>query len=234
MKARLILLLAIIPMINLLAHTCHPEKIKCPIDGTKVQFCVTMSMSVFGNTMDFQKQGAIGSYYEELINSCSKCNFSGYFEDFEREYSDEEKQIIKNVISKYKGQKLKEFEECSVAAEIKIALQNTNSEISNCYLIGSYMARDYEADETERFSLQEKAIIFFEKGIQNNEFKEDLNYEATIKYLIGELYRRIQNFDEAIRYFDSALISDNKEDWLEEIALKQKQMAIDRNSDNKI
>jgi len=234
MKFYFLLLISVFPMLNVLAHTCHPEKIKCPIDGNKVEFCVTMSMSVFGNTMDFQKQGAIGSYYEESINSCKKCNFSGYYEDFEKEYTTEEKQSIINVISKYKGKKLNEYQECNVAAEIKIALNETNNEIANCYLVGSYMARDYNADENERYHFQEKAIQYFEKGIDKNEFKEDLNYEATINYLIGELYRRIGKFSEAIKYFDLAITAQNKEDWLEEITLKQKEMALSNDSNNKI
>lgn len=67
-----------------MTHTCSPDTVKCPVDGIKVAFCVTMSMTTFGSYYDFQKKGAIGNHYEELINSCSDCHFSGYLDDFKK------------------------------------------------------------------------------------------------------------------------------------------------------
>ena len=65
------------------AHTCDPKEVECPIDGTTVVFCVTTSMTTSGSFYDFQKKGATGNHYKELINSCSNCHFSGFLSDFE-------------------------------------------------------------------------------------------------------------------------------------------------------
>jgi len=83
------------------AHTCENETVKCPIDGNKVTFCVTMSMTTFGSYKDFQKQGAIGNHYEELINSCSKCHYSGYIDDFKLKFNKDEIDRIKSVLNNH-------------------------------------------------------------------------------------------------------------------------------------
>src|SRR5690606_1230215 len=100
------------------AHTCNPQKVECPMDHTKVEFCVTMSMTTFGSYYDFQKTGAVGNHYEELINSCSKCHFSGYLSDFEKEYSPEQKTKIKNFLVEYENVKIDEAKECEIAGNI--------------------------------------------------------------------------------------------------------------------
>jgi hypothetical protein len=78
MKKNILIIVALITQHFVSAHTCANETVKCPIDGKKVTFCVTMSMTTFGTYKDFQQHGAVGNHYEELINTCPKCHFSGY------------------------------------------------------------------------------------------------------------------------------------------------------------
>lgn len=215
------------------AHTCEPQKVKCPMDGTKVEFCVTRSMTVFGSFYDFQKKGAIGNYYEELINSCPKCHFSGYISDFKRKYSKEQKSKILELLKKYDNVKIDDAKECEIAGEIKELLGAPNDKIANCYLIGSYLVR-YDTTRTAyRKLLQTKTLTYLKKAIKANEYK-DPSVVATVYYLIGEMYRRTSDFKNAILYFELALSNKEKEDWLEKIANKQKELAVKKDDDNTI
>jgi len=215
------------------AHTCSTEKVKCPIDGKTVEFCVTMSMTTFGSFYDFQKKGAIGNHYEELINSCPKCHFSGYLSDFKKNYTKDERNKIKNFLIKYKEWEINDVTECQIAAEIKGFKNQKNDDIANCYLIGSYLIRT----DTTKIILREKFQIKTEKylilAIKNNEY-EDISVIATINYLIAEMNRRTRNFDKAILHYEKAINDPNKKDWVEKVATKQKKIALKKDDDNSI
>jgi uncharacterized protein (DUF2225 family) len=214
-------------------HTCTNETVKCPIDGTKVKFCVTMSMTTFGSHKDFQMQGAVGDHYEQLINSCPKCKFSGYLDDFNEKYTEEEKNKISEFLSIYKEIKITEAEECLIAGEIKSLINKKNSEIAFCFLNGSYLLRYSKNDINQRKDLQIKAIDKLKLALQNNEY-EDVSMIANINYLVGEMFRRTGKFDDAILYYDKAISDKNKEEWVESVAIKQKELAIKKDDNNEI
>ncbi|TDP00196.1 DUF2225 domain-containing protein [Flavobacterium sp. 245] len=215
------------------AHTCTNETVNCPLDNTNVDFCVTMSMTTFGSLKDFQKQGAIGSFYEELINSCPKCHFSGYIDDFKATYSDEEKAKIKTFLQQYEKTKMFDINECKVAGDLKVFLSKPNKQIAHCYLVGSYLARDKEKFLELRKELQIKTKTFLILAIEKNEY-EDKTAIANIDYLIAEMYRRTANFDDAIKYYDLALNDPNKQEWIDEVAKMQKDLALKKNDDNNL
>ena len=238
MKKTIFILLVSISLLkfsiaNACMHTCVNETVKCPIDGTKVKFCVTMSMSTFGSYRDFQKQGAVGNHYEQLINSCPKCKFSGYFDDFNEKYTEEEKIKISEYLSKYKEIKITEAEECLIAGEIKSLLNKSNSEIAFCFINGSYLLRYNKQNINQRKDLQLKAIDKLKLAIQNNEY-EDISNIPNINYLIGEMHRRTGNFDDAILYYDKAISDKNKQEWVESVAIEQKELAIKKDDNNEI
>jgi len=229
-----ILIIIIILLQNLVsAHTCENETVKCPIDGKKVTFCVTMSMSTFGSYKDFQQQGAVGSHYEELINTCPKCHFSGYIDDFKVKLSNEEINKINEYLVKFNNQKIGEAEQSLIAAGIKEIQKKTNKEIAFCYINGSYLLRESEKQDNLRKELQLKAKEHLILALANNEY-EDKTVIANINYLIAEMNRRISNFEEAIKYYDLAINDENKKEWVEEVAKEQKELALKKDSNNKI
>ncbi|MTH14508.1 DUF2225 domain-containing protein [Flavobacterium sp. LC2016-01] len=213
------------------AHTCENETVNCPLDNAKVDFCVTMSMTTFGSLKDFQKQGAIGSFYEELINSCPKCHFSGYIDDFKAKYSDEEKAKIKTFLQQYEQTKMTDIMQCKVAGDLKEFLSAPNAKIAHCYLVGSYLARDKGKFIDLRKELQVKTKTFLVLALEKNEY-EDKTSIANIDYLIAEMCRRTANFDDAIKYYDLALNDPNKQEWIDEVAKMQKDLALKKDDNN--
>lgn len=227
---KILLIFSILISTLVFAHTCENETVKCPIDGQKVNFCVTMSMTTHGSYRDFQKIGAIGSYYEELINTCPKCLFSGYISDFQENYTKEQISILKNYLSSIKKSKKNEVEQCVIAAEIKEILKKKNKEIGFVYLTASYFLRNDQSNDELRINLQEKVKYNLIKALDNKEYES--NYIANIDYLIAEMNRRTKNFQEAIKYYDLAINNKEKQDWVEEVAKEQKLLAEKQDSNN--
>ena len=214
-------------------HTCSDEVVECPIDGKKVTFCVTMSITTFGSFKDFQQKGAIGDHYEELINTCPKCHFSGYIDDFKVKLTEEEKTRIKEFLSKFNDLKIGEAEQCLIAGEIAEIQKKKKREIAFCYVVGSYLLRENKNKAEFRKELQVKAKNDLIVALENNEY-EDKSVIANINYLIAEMDRRTGNFDEAIIYYDLALNDPNKKDWIEPVAKEQKELAMKKDDNNKI
>lgn len=215
------------------AHTCENKTVKCPIDGKDVTFCVTMSMTTFGSFKDFQKQGAIGQHYEELINTCSECHFSGYIEDFKEKISDEDKIKIKEYLTKFDKINIDDARQCLIAGEIKELQKKSNKEIAFCYVTGSYLLREKGKQIEFRKELQSKAKDNLISALNKNEY-QDKTVVASINYLVAEMERRIGNFDEAIKYYDLAINDPNKKDWVEKIAKEQKELALKKDENNNI
>ncbi|SHF93167.1 DUF2225 domain-containing protein [Flavobacterium aquidurense] len=70
-------------------------------------------------------------------------------------------------------------------------------------------------------------------ALDKNEY-EDKSVIANINYLVAEMERRIGNFDEAIKYYDVAINDSNKQDWVEEVAKEQKELAVKKDENNTI
>jgi len=227
-----VLFFAIITSQNVFGDTYFPQKVKCPICGHKFEITVMGSYTTFGTMKDFQKQGAIGSMYRITINSCPKCRFSGFNSDLKRTFTKETKAEILQILEPYKKVAMNDIIESEIAAKIHIYLKEKNDRVANIYLIASYILK-FDTTQTEkRKELQKESIIYLQKAIESQEYKETVI--PTIYYLIGELYRRIGEFENAIKYFDMALNDENKADWIKEVATEQKEMAKRKDDKNDI
>ena len=232
---RTLLILSFLISSYCFSHTGAWEEKKCPIDGEKVRSYQAMSYTTFGSTLDFQKQGAIGNLYESLIESCPVCHYSAFWSDFDEKIKKGQKDSILMILEAYKNDSINEAKECEIAARIYEYMGETNDVIGNAYLIGSYIMkrRDLKDDIEYRKLLQLKSAQFFLQAIVKEEYDEKETY-ATIYFLLGELYRRRGDFEDAIKYFDLASNQKKKHDWLDDLIKDQKQMAIDKNEDNTI
>jgi len=234
MKKPLFTLLLLFCMSITKAHTCSTNQVKCPLDNTIVEFCVTASMTTSGNLYDFEKIGALGGHYSELTGSCSTCLFSGYISDFEISYTIKEKKIILLLLEKFKSLEIGEAMECRISAEIQLLLRKkTLDDIAYIFLVGSYLEKHNLNSDELRIELQCDAIDTLEKAIKMNEY--DSNGKLPIiNYLIGELYRRTSDFENAKIYFDKTLKNENSKEWVLKYATSQKELAEIGNNDNSI
>lgn len=214
-------------------HTSVPVKIKCPIDGTTFTISETASYTTFSTLKDFQKQGAIGNLYESYVNACPKCHYSGYQKDFDTTFNTATKKEILIILDPFKHSEMTDVLENEIAVQIHLFFKRSNDDIANLYLVASYFLRNIIDETPKRKELQLNCLTYLTKAIENKEYSKKESY-ASVKYLIGELYRRTGDFSNAIKYYDLALSDENKKDWIVEIANQQKELALKEDDDNGI
>lgn len=216
------------------AHVCHKQKAKCPVDGTVVEFCLFMEETHHGYFADLQKQDDhVGNRYQEEIKSCPTCHFSGFLFDFEVHYTDVEKTKLKSHLKNIKEKKIGPAKQCQIAAEIKALLNLNYDQIANCYLVGTYILKYDTNQDKYRKHLQKMAIKYLVKAIKSNEYSDQTEI-ASKNYLVGEMYRRTGQFKKAISYYDLAINNPSKSKWIADMAVIQKNMALDEDDYNKI
>ncbi len=209
------------------------KEIKCPIDGKLFKISVTVGMTTSGTLYDFQKQGDLDDFYENSVVSCPICHYCGNKSDFDTTFTQMTKKEILKILEPYKQSKMTEVLENEIAIKVHQYFKRDNDDLANLYLVASYFLKG-DTDQTDkRKELQLNCAIYLIKAVEKNEYDDKETY-ATINYLIGELYRRIGDFDNAIKYYDLALNDQNKKAWLQKVATKQKELAINKNEDNTI
>lgn len=216
------------------AHTSFPREIQCPLDSTKFTIYVTGSYTTFGSFKDFQKTGAIGDLYESYVNSCPKCHFSGYTSDFDTFFTGEHKKTVQDLLFPYRNAEMTDVLENEITAAIYLHYKKPNDEIGSLYLVASYFLRHAKdsIQVTKRKALQQTAASYFIKALTNSEYS--LPAVASMNYLVGELYRRVGEFDTAIKYYDLAMDDPNKKDWVMKVATEQKKLALAKDDNNDI
>lgn len=215
------------------AHTSYPKDVKCPIDGEKFKIMVTMSYTTFKTYHDFQKEGAIGDLYESEINSCPKCHYCGYEDDIDTTFTEAVKQEILTVLEPYKKMKMNDVLECEIAAQIQIRLGYKNDVIANTYLVASYLLKKEKSQSEKRKEFQKQSLNYYLKALEKKEYEKKESY-ATMYYLVGELCRRVGDFENAVRYFDMAINNPDKKDWVQGVAEEQKTYALKKDDDNSL
>jgi uncharacterized protein (DUF2225 family) len=219
---------------NCLGDTYTDIKLICPVGGHEFTVQVVVSMTTFGSYLDFQKKGAIGRYYELLVHSCPVCHFSGTVEDFKQALdSSIKKRVLEELKPLQKGKPLDDVIECEFAAKIYQWQNRKKMDIGNIYLIAGYLLRDAEeAQQGHRKELQKLARQYISASLEAGEI--EIKDRGVVSYLIGELYRRTGDFDEATKWYDKALAEKDNPDWLKDIVIKQKELAAKKDLNNKI
>jgi tetratricopeptide (TPR) repeat protein len=209
------------------------KEIKCPIDDNIFKIRVTVGMTTSGSLYDFQKQGDLDNFYENSVVSCPLCHYCGNTGDFDTTFTQKTKQEILKILEPYKQSIMTEVLEIEIAIKIHQYFKRNNDDIANMYLIASYFLKGDTVQTSKRKELQQNSALYLIKAVELKEYNDKETY-ATINYLIGELYRRIGNFEMAIKYYDLALNDSNKKAWLLKVVTKQKELAINKNEDNSI
>ncbi len=213
------------------AQSIIPKNLKCPIDGTN--FAVKMNGNFATDTTlaDLQKKGSIDGMYENMIFGCPKCYYSGYEHDFGLTFSGFARKEIKAIIAPFKTQPLNDLLEVEIAAKIHTYFGHNNDNIAYIYLVGSYIAKNEPYTTEQRKKIQQASIDSYLKAIEKDEYNQ-VKVKNNVYYLVGELYRRIGDFDKSITYFNIAIQNMEKDDWIYERVQLQKKLAENKDEDN--
>jgi len=215
------------------AHTSYKSTIKCPLDNKKFDVYITGSYTTTNTLKDFQKQGYIGDLYESSIVSCPDCHYSGYVSDFDSSYTKEEISALLQLLQPFESEKPDDVMENEIAAQIYLHLKRPMNNVAWLYLMASYYLKEVPDRQDKRKELQKKCIDYTLLAIEAKEYEKKETYSVEY-YLVGELYRRIGDFENALKYFDIASETKPKPDWLGDVLKEQREMALNSDDDNTI
>jgi uncharacterized protein len=210
----------------------YDKTITCPVCG-KTSKNKAVKKSVYKITHRdsdsmIHYSGVNPSFYEVIY--CSECGYTALPQYFIKATEKTKRLVSTNITPKWTKPTYPEFFDVYYAIkQMKLALHNAfikealNSEIGLICLKLSWLYRLIsDIDNEKRF--QEQTINSFE----NAYMKEKSQYigidEFTMQYLIGELYRRLENNDKALLYFSNILISQRAPQKLKEKVRDQKDL----------
>jgi len=159
---------------------------------------------------------------------CSKCSFTAYPEDYSEGQAEKFKikaDKIKKIQSLPLAKKLPENAlKFFITAKIYEEVQVNPYKIGNLYLRASWCCRASENRKAE-IEMQQLSIKFFKEAVEKTTISNPDN-ALVVSYLVGELYRRLEDRKLAREWFENVIesIIDPEQQWLLELAKKQAEL----------
>ncbi len=197
--------------------------LECPCCSHKFESdALTSTNNLGGRSTDFQDHPVGFPVLPYLIHSCPSCGFTGYENEYAQTLAQTLRQTIREKLTPLLKEKPLPEQQYESAAWIAEWSGKSSSIIADRFLRAAWCASDWENQEKE-FYYRRQAIGYFKKALKNNEITED--QVPVITYLIGELYRRIEEKTQADPWFDQAMElvkPTSKNSWVNGLAWKQK------------
>ncbi len=163
-----------------------------------------------------------------FLVQCPECNFSGYPEDYNNQENSEKNvslAYIKKILSLPLSKKMpEEALKFFVAGKIYEETGRNPYHIGNLYLRGSWCCRLQENRKAE-IELQQLAVKFLRIAVEKSTISNPDNLPV-VTYLIGELYRRLEDRKSAREWFGAVeeVIIDPEQQWILELTQKQAEL----------
>jgi len=170
------------------------------------------------------------NYY--YVSVCPECGFA-----FSNEFSPELKprikdQIQKNLASKWEKRDFSHHRDGNQAiASLKLALYSATLKEEKHTVLGSiclrlaWVYRDREEREEEERFLK-LALTEFDRGFMESDFNGTSMTEMKILYMIGEINRRLGNYQQDINYFAKVIEHPQKADDQKTVNFARQQWSI--------
>jgi uncharacterized protein len=197
-----------------------PIKVGCPNCRRKFETYVPISMSVFNVHTDFCPD-TLG----RPVHSCIHCGFAGSQQRFKRKVSAKVRELVAAHLKPIKwGSKSSWWRRFEHAARIAEWESRPPEEIANLYLGAAYeCASNSAASARTEAAYRKKAVRFFQKSLDANEISSE--NVPNVTYLVGELYRRVGELEEAAVWLKKAeALAAERDDlrWLVMLAKQQR------------
>lgn len=175
-------------------------------------------------------------FYDVWI--CPICGYSALKVDFIKLRAKQAEKVLHLITPKWKVKEFPDIYDAQIAIErYKLALLNAvvlefkNSTKAMICLKIAWMYRLLKKNNEEFIFLQ-KAY----EGFKNTYFNEDLPVygmqKSTLLYLLGELSRRTNNYDKALRYFSEVLVESNSPSKIKELTRDMKDLIKETKNKN--
>jgi len=208
--------------------TLTTEHYVCPSCGNEFDEKIVVSFMHKGQDSDFYPHYLGLNPLPYYLVQCSKCSFTAYPEDYSEGQAEKFKikaDKIKKIQSLPLAKKLPENAlKFFITAKIYEEVQVNPYKIGNLYLRASWCCRASENRKAE-IEMQQLSIKFFKEAVEKTTISNPDN-ALVVSYLVGELYRRLEDRKLAREWFENVIesIIDPEQQWLLELAKKQAEL----------
>ena len=210
----------------------YDKEVVCPICNFKFNAKAVKASSyrVGKKSSDLFTDYTLVNPYFYDVWVCNSCGYSAMKSDFEKIKSHQAEEIHKRITTKWNGKTYPDIYDVDVAIErYKLALLNTlvmdgnsSRKAYNCLKL-AWMYRIKEDKEKEQAFLGQ-ALEGFNKAYFEENFPIYGMDKFTTMYLIGELFRRIGDNDNAMKWFSQVITTPNVNSKVKEMAKDQKDL----------
>ncbi|WP_195892682.1 DUF2225 domain-containing protein [Desnuesiella massiliensis] len=220
----------------------YDREITCPVCQSrfKARSVKNSAARVMKKDSDFFiRYSQINPYFYDVW-LCNICGYASMKIDFERVKGYQIDLIQKNISIKWKGKVYPQIYDCGIAIErYKLALLNyvvmeskASSKAMVCLKIAWLyrLLEDYSSETT----FLRQALEGFSEAYYSEDFPIYGMNRFTTMYLIGELNRRVENYEQALLWFSKVITTPSVPQKLKELARDQKDLiktSIDANKE---
>jgi uncharacterized protein len=209
----------------------YNKELVCPVCNRKIKlkFVKSAAIKIEKKDSDFMiyYRGINPLFYEVLF--CNGCGYANLGDNFSKISERSIENIHKNISSVWKQTNFPEEYNIDVAIQLhKLALLNAvvkedkSSVKALICLKLSWLYRLSEDNENEK-RFQEQTLQGFLDAYSNESFPIAGLDQFSLLYLIGELYKRLDDEDKALKYFSDVIISRASEK-IKDMARNQKDL----------
>jgi uncharacterized protein len=219
----------------------YDKETKCPVceHTFKVRMVKSSSPRIQKKDGDFYiKYDVINPYFYDVW-LCNYCGYSSMKADFAKVKGHQKALISAKITSKWNGKTYPEVYDVNIAIErYKLALYNSvvmeatsSRKAMNCLKI-AWMYRLAEDRNNELLFLGQALEGFNDSFISESTPIYGMDH-GTLMYLIGELYRRIDDFENANLWFSKLITTSNVDQKIKEMARTQRDLIKEVEQDSK-
>lgn len=169
----------------------------CKVESVDSDFCI-------------RYEGINPFFYDVLI--CEHCGYAAQMDKFENILARDIKLVQETITPRWKKRSFAGERTVETAIEtFKLALYNLhvrnakNSELAKVCIRLAWLYRLEDSPKENEFL--EFALRSYVAAYENERFPVDKLDEFTCMYMIGELYRRMNNLEEAVKWFSRIISS---------------------------
>lgn len=204
--------------------TIREQTLTCPACHTTFKVHVVSSCGYAGKDTDFRPHYWGLDPLPLFVHTCPQCLFSGYGSHFEMPMSDELRRWLVEERGLGRLQSDAGSRRYTLAARCREQAGDHDIAIADMYLRASWCARVEGDRAMERLS-QRRAVECFERALMAGLVPS--GQRDAITYLVGELYRRLGDYELATGYLARVV-----EGELADLAARQLDLARQANDEN--
>lgn len=210
----------------------YDKSVQCPICGCefKAKALKTSAYKKSSKDSDFFVRYALINPYFYDVWLCNSCGYAAMKSDFEKIRNFQIDLVKTNITPKWKGKIYSDIYDLDIGIErYKLSLLNyslnegkSSQKAMNCLKL-AWMYRLSKDEEKEQIFLK-NALKGFNDAYCNEPFPVYGMDKYTVMYLIGELYRRTYDYENALLWFSNLLTTPKVKPKLKDLARDQKDL----------